>query len=74
MSYIYEAPVKARNLTYIYIYLGDIFTWDFVSWTVHFINICMKTNKYTNCSFSLLIMYGSSYKFQYYIAIFREHS
>jgi hypothetical protein len=33
-----------------------------------------KTNKYTNYSFSLLIMYGSSYMFRHYIAIFREHS
>jgi hypothetical protein len=31
-----------------------------------------KANKYTNYSFSLLIMYGSSYMFWYYIAIFRE--
>jgi hypothetical protein len=33
-----------------------------------------KANKYTNYSFSLLIMYGSSNMFQYYIAIFRERS
>ena len=33
----------------------------------------MKTNKYINYSFSLLIMYGSSYMFRHYIAIFREH-
>jgi hypothetical protein len=33
-----------------------------------------KTNKYTNYSFSLLIMYGSSYMFRHYIAIFRELS
>src|SRR5215468_10160374 len=33
-----------------------------------------KTNKYTNYSFSLLIMYGSSYMFRNYIAIFRERS
>jgi hypothetical protein len=33
-----------------------------------------STNKYTNYSFSLLIMYGSSYMFQHYIAIFREPS
>jgi hypothetical protein len=30
-----------------------------------------KPNKYTNHSFSLLIMYGSSYMFRHYIAIFR---
>jgi hypothetical protein len=34
----------------------------------------LKTNKYTNYSFSLLIMYGSSYIFRYYIAIIRERS
>jgi hypothetical protein len=34
----------------------------------------LKTNKYTNYSFSLLIMYGSSYMFWHYIAIFRERS
>src|SRR5215471_13758058 len=33
-----------------------------------------KTNKYTNYSFRLLIMYGSSYMFRHYIAIFRERS
>jgi hypothetical protein len=33
-----------------------------------------KTNKYTNYSLSLLIMYGSSYMFRHYIAIFRERS
>jgi hypothetical protein len=33
-----------------------------------------KTNKYTNYSFSLLIMYGSSYMFRHYIVIFRERS
>jgi hypothetical protein len=33
-----------------------------------------KANKYTNYSFSLLIMYGSSYIFRHYTAIFRERS
>jgi hypothetical protein len=32
----------------------------------------VKTNKYTNYSFNLLIMYGSSYMFRHYIAILRE--
>jgi hypothetical protein len=54
--------------------LTRFFTCDFASWTVHFIDICVKTNKYTNYSFSLLIMYGSSYMFRHYIAIFRERS
>jgi hypothetical protein len=34
----------------------------------------LKANKYTNYSFSVLIMYGSFYMFWHYIAIFREHS
>jgi hypothetical protein len=34
----------------------------------------LKTNKYTNYSFSVLIMYGSSYMFRHYIAILRERS
>jgi hypothetical protein len=33
-----------------------------------------KTNKFNNYSFSLLIMYGSSYVFRHYIAIFKERS
>jgi hypothetical protein len=33
-----------------------------------------KTNKYTNYSFSLLIMYDSYYMFRHYIANLREHS
>jgi hypothetical protein len=33
-----------------------------------------KTNKYTNYSFSLLIMYGISYMFRQYNAIFRKRS
>jgi hypothetical protein len=54
--------------------MDEIFTGDFASWTVHFVNICVKTNKYTNYSFSLLIMYGSSYMFRHYFAILRERS
>jgi hypothetical protein len=46
----------------------------FASWTVHFVHICVKTNKYTNYSFNLLIMYGSSYMFRHYIAILGERS
>jgi hypothetical protein len=33
-----------------------------------------KSNKYTNYSFSLLIIYGSSYMFRHYIATLRERS
>jgi uncharacterized membrane protein len=48
MSYIYGAPSKTRNLTsyiYIYIYMNEIFTGDFLSWTVHFVNICVKNQQ-----------------------------
>jgi hypothetical protein len=37
-------------------------------------SIRVKTNKCTNYSFNLLIIYSSSYIFQHYIAILREHS
>src|SRR5215468_8653285 len=33
-----------------------------------------KVNKYNSYSFSLLIMYGSSYMFRHYISIFGERS
>jgi hypothetical protein len=33
-----------------------------------------KTNKCNDYSFSLLIMYGSSYMFRYYIVILRKRS
>jgi hypothetical protein len=33
-----------------------------------------KTNKCTDYSFNLLIMYGSSYMFRHYVATFRERS
>jgi hypothetical protein len=36
--------------------------------------VCVKKKKYTNYSFNVLIMYGSSYMFRYYIAILRERS
>jgi hypothetical protein len=36
--------------------LARFFTGNFASWTVHFVHICMKTNKCNNYSFSLLIM------------------
>jgi hypothetical protein len=58
MSYIYGAPRKARNLTS-YIYGRDF------SLVILLLEPCIsliyarKTNKYTNYSFSLLIMYGS---------------
>jgi hypothetical protein len=54
--------------------LTRFFTGYSASFTVHFVNICVKINKYTNYSFSLLIMYGNSSMFRHYIAIFRERS
>jgi hypothetical protein len=41
---------------------------------VHFVNTCVNTNKYTNYSFSLLITYGSFYKFRHYNAILSGRS
>jgi hypothetical protein len=73
MSYIYGAPSKARNLTsYIYgrdFLLGILLLELWIS-----LIYALKTNKYTNYSFSLLIMYGSSYMFRHYIAILRERT
>jgi hypothetical protein len=41
--YIYGAPSKARYLTsYIY---GRNFSGDFASWTVQFLNICVKNHQ-----------------------------
>jgi hypothetical protein len=42
----------------------------FTPWTVHFVSICVKNKKRNNYSFSLLIIYGSSYMFRHYIARF----
>jgi hypothetical protein len=55
-------------------YLTRYFTGDFASWTMHFVNICVKTNNCNNYSFSLLIMYGSSYMFRHYSVMFKERS
>jgi hypothetical protein len=73
MSYIYGAPSRARNLmSYIY---GRDFLLRILLLELYILLIyAWKTNKYTNYSFSLLIMYGSSFMFRHYIAIFREHS
>jgi hypothetical protein len=49
-------------------------TWPHISMVNCCINVCMETNKCTNHSFSLLIIYGSSYMFRNYIAILRERS
>jgi hypothetical protein len=68
--YVYGAPSKAKNLTYIY-------ARDFVLRNLLF-EPCISliyawiTNKYTNYSFSVLIMYGSSYVFCNYIVFFRK--
>jgi hypothetical protein len=55
--------------------LTRFYTWDLASWTVYFVKIyARKTNKSTNYSFSLLILYGNYYMFRYYINILRERS
>jgi hypothetical protein len=54
-------------------YLTRLFTGDFASWTVHFVNKCVK-NHHMHQLFFQFIMYGSSYMFRHYIAIFRERS
>jgi hypothetical protein len=80
MAYIYiyierereRAPSKARNLTYIYgrdFLLGILLLEPYIS-----LIYAWKTNKYTNYSFILIIMYGSSYMFRHYIVILRERS
>jgi hypothetical protein len=74
MSYIYGAPSEARNLMSC-IYMDEIFLLGILLLEPCILLIyAWKTNKYTNYSFILLIMYVSSYMFQHYIAIFREHS
>jgi hypothetical protein len=35
--------------------------YDFASCTVHFVNICVKTNKYTNLLFSLALKLSAGY-------------
>jgi hypothetical protein len=53
--------------------LTRFFTGDFASWTVNFVNICVK-NQQIHQLFIQFIMYGSSYMFRHYIAILRERS
>jgi hypothetical protein len=45
----------------------EIFYWGFFFLNRAFREYVLKTNKFTNYSFSLLIMYGSSYMFRHYI-------
>jgi acyl CoA:acetate/3-ketoacid CoA transferase alpha subunit len=71
MSYIYGAPSKARNLTS-YIKGRDFLLGILVLEPRISLIHAWKANKYANYSFSLLIMYGSSYMFRHYIAISRE--
>jgi hypothetical protein len=72
-TYIYGAPSKARNLTS-YIYGRDFVLGILLLEPCISLIYARKTNKYTNYSFSLFIMHGSSYMFRHYIAIFRERS
>jgi hypothetical protein len=59
-------PSAQRRLT-------KFFTGDFASWTVRFVNICVK-NQQMQQLFIQFINYGSSYMFRHYIVIFRERS
>jgi hypothetical protein len=71
MSYIYGAPSKARNLTS-YIHGRDFLLGILLLEPCISLIYAWKTNKYSNYSFSLLILYGSSYMFRNYNAIFME--
>jgi hypothetical protein len=73
MSYIYGAPSKARNLT-LCIYGRDFLLRILLLEPCILLICAWKTDKYTNYSFSLLIIYGSSYMLRHYIAICRERS
>jgi hypothetical protein len=53
--------------------LMKFFTLDFASWTVHFVNICVKNQQMQQLLIQF-IMYGSSYMFRHYITILRERS
>jgi hypothetical protein len=54
--------------------LTKFFTGDFLLEPCISLINAWTTNKYTNYSFSLLIVYGSCYMFRHYIAVFRERS
>jgi hypothetical protein len=54
--------------------LTRFYTGDFVLEPCISLIYAWKTNKYTNYSFSLLIVYGSYFMFRHYIAILRECS
>jgi hypothetical protein len=81
---IYTHPVLQYNiaiLTIVFVYVfcvGSAVThrmyYSLPRLTTFSFPLSYKTNIYTNYSFSLLIMYGSSYMFWHYIAILREHS
>jgi hypothetical protein len=72
MSYIYGAPSKARNLTS-YRYGRNFLVGILLLEPCISLIYAWKTNNCNN-SFSLLIMYGSSYMFRHYIAIIRERA
>jgi hypothetical protein len=86
LSYIYGAPSKARYLTYIYIYIHTyIYIYIHIYGRDLLLGILLlepcisliyawKTNKYTNYTFSWLIMYGIPDMLRHYIAIRRERS
>jgi hypothetical protein len=49
--------------------LTRFFTGDFASWTMHFVNICVKNQQ--NAAIIHSVYYGYSYMFRHYIAFFR---
>jgi hypothetical protein len=54
--------------------LTRLFTGDFSSRTVHFVNVCVKNQQMQQSVICLLIMYGICYMFRHHIAILRERS
>jgi hypothetical protein len=68
-----RAPSKAKNLTSC-IYGRDFLLWILLLEPCISLIYAWKNNKHTNYSFSLLIMYDSSYMFRQHNAIFRDQS
>jgi hypothetical protein len=69
-----DYPFNAGNKSLRATLPDEIFTWDFDFLPCISLIYAWKTNKYIHYSFSLLNMYGSSYMFRHYIAIFRDRS
>jgi hypothetical protein len=71
--HVYGAPSKVRNLT-LYVYGRDFLLGILLLEPCISLIYAWKTNKYTNYSFNLLIMFGGFYMFRHYIAIIRQRS